>query len=214
MLQKKITNVLFDLDGTLFDSIPVILESFQASFLELNEQYPGDEIIKTFLGSDLENTFGAFLKPEKISLAIETYRKIYAVNQEKGIPLFTDVLEILKYLQQKKYNLGIVTTKLRKYSELLLEVAKIESFFEIVIGAEDVIKRKPDAEPLLKAVELMQTTLNETIYVGDALIDMQASANAEMVFIAVTTGTTSAEKFSNHGQKIILANLQELDQIL
>lgn len=214
MLKKK-TTILFDVDGTLFDSIPTILESFQGMFTKLEENYPGDKIIKTFLGSDLDNTLKDFIPQEKIRLAKDTYREIYFAKQDlEVVPLFDDAIEILEYLKKENYTLGIVTTKMRKYATPLFDTVKIRHFFDIIIGSEDVENRKPHPEPLLKAVKDLNITLEDSVYVGDALIDMEASNRANMDFIAVTTGTTSKKAFQKAEQKIIVSDLINLKKLL
>lgn len=208
MTKIKKTTILFDLDGTLFDSIPTILKSFRETFTELNETYPGDENIKAKIGSNLQNIMGDALPPAKLELGIETYRRIYLNKQDQGIvPIFPDAEEILEYLQSQNYTLGIVTTKMRKHTVELLEQKNIQSYFKVVIGAEDVERHKPLPDPLFKAVQVLDKKIEETIYIGDALIDLQATQNAKMDFIAVTTGSTSKEAFQKAGQKIILPEL-------
>ncbi len=212
MLKKK-TTILFDVDGTLFDSIPTILESFREMFKKLKEKYPGDEAIKSFLGSDLDNTLKGFIPKEKIPLAKQTYRKIYLTKQDAGIvPLFPDTVEVLEYLKENHYQLGIVTTKTRQSASVLFEDHNISHFFEIMIGAEDVTNRKPHPDPLLKAAKDLNVDVRNTVYIGDAIMDKQASNKAGMDFIAVTTGSVSKEAFQKAGQKIILPELINLKE--
>lgn len=211
MTNTKKKTILFDLDGTLFDSIPTILKSFQETFAELNEAYPGDQNISKKIGSNLQNILGDFLPADKLELGSECYRKIYLQKQDQGmVALFDDTREVLEYLKIQDYVLGIVTTKMRKYTEPLLQQTKIQDYFKLVIGSEDVAKHKPLPDPLLKAVDVLNTQIEETVYVGDALIDMQSARSAKMDFVAVKRGTTSKEAFQNVGQKIVLSNLLEL----
>lgn len=208
MLKK---NLIFDVDGTLFNSIPFIVESFRETFEELEEEFPGEERIKQGIGTNLPNILGPLLPAFKLEQGIETYRKFYLQKQDQGlIPLFEDVKETLLYLKNKNYQLGIVTTKFRKYTTPLLESVGINAYFKVILGAEDTEKHKPEPDPLLKAIELFQSSLENSIYIGDALIDMQAARAAKMDFIAVTTGTTSKESFLNKNQKLILKSLKEL----
>lgn len=202
---------LFDLDGTLFDSIPTILQSARETFQEISEKYPGDEKLKTLIGSNLQSIFGAFLAKEKVELASQTYRQIYIAKQDAGmIPIFPDTIEVLQYLKNKNFTLGVVTSKKREHSVTLFQQNKIDHFFTVIIGAEDVKQSKPYAEPLLKAVQALGAEIEKTVYIGDALIDREACQNAGMDFIALTTGTTNSDSFQKEGQKIILPNLNSL----
>lgn len=211
MTNRKKNTILFDLDGTLFDSVPAILKNFQDLFAELETQYPGDEIIKTFLGTDLDNTLRGFISEEKIDPAKSRYRQISFARQNAGLmPLFDDTLATLEHLKKEKYTLGIVTTKMRKLAVPLLEDFNVDQFFDLVIGAEDVKNCKPHPEPLLKAVTDLDREVTEAVYIGDALIDMQAANSAEIDFLAVTTGSTERQAFENNGQDVIVPNLNKI----
>jgi len=207
------STILFDVDGTLFDSIPTILESFQETFFELNETYPGNKKIKSKIGSNLYNILGDYVSPKKLENATEIYRNIYLTKQDSGIiSLFPDVIEVLEYLKQTNYILGIVTSKMRKHTVELLQQKNVQNYFQIVIGSEDVEKHKPHPDPLFKAVNDLKGNIDETIYIGDALIDFQAAKNAKMDFVAVTTGTTTKKDFQKNEQKVVLPDLLSLKE--
>lgn len=211
---NKKTTLLFDLDGTLFDSIPVILKCFQETFQALRIDYPGDTEIKKHIGFDLERIFRNFLSEEKVADAARAvYREFYLPKQDAGIiPLFPDTIEVLEYFKIRNFTLGIVTSKKREHSLKLFQQNQIDHFFDIIVGSEDVENCKPSAEPLLKALKHLNKTVPESIYIGDALVDLQAAQNAQMDFIALTTGTTTAEDFRKNGQNSFatLKNLCDL----
>jgi len=192
--------VLFDLDGTLVNSIPVILTSFQETFEEMKIPCPTEEEIKKGIGSHLKDIFRHFVPENRIQESIDIYRKYYLKKQYNGeVPLFSGVQESLKHLSQI-YALGIVTTKLASVSRDLLQDLEILNLFQTVVGAEDVTNCKPDPEPLFLACSRMNISPLETIYVGDSVHDGGAAQNANMTFFGVTTGTGKREDLEQYGK--------------
>ena len=211
MLYVNINTILFDLDGTLIDSIKPILKCLKKTFDDIQIDYPGDIAIKALIGTNLENILSPFMNGEQKNEAAKIYKQNYINVQEKGgIPLFGDTIDILQYLKNKNYTLGIVTGKLKKFTTPLLKQHHIEHFFDVVIGVDDTQKSKPNPDPLYKALSLVDKTNTEAVYIGDALSDLETARNADMNFIAITTGTTTKKAYEKQGQKTIVPNLLNL----
>lgn len=202
---KKI--LLFDFDGTLANSISVVTKSFQNTFLELAVPYPGDCAIRAQIGKHLQDIFLLFLPPETIDIAVKIYRKYYLVRQDREeIHPFPDVPLSIRSLYKKGFRMGIVTTKLRKYTEPLVEKFGLSDCFECIVGAEDVKKCKPHPEPLFLAAEKMGVSPKNTIYIGDSVHDAQAAKAANMQFIGVLTGVATSKELAKYGK--VFKNLQ------
>ena len=191
------THILFDLDGTLLNSIPTVLDSFRASFAELKKEYPGNEIIQKGIGSHLDEIFSPYFSPEEIPVAIEVYRKKY-LEREHLISLFPEVLPALSELSQS-FKLGVVTTKLRSFSEDILERLDILDFFEVIVGSEDVERCKPHPDPLLLAAKKFSISPEHAVYIGDSLHDARSAHSAKMPFFGVETGTATKTELQEYG---------------
>lgn len=193
--------ILFDFDGTLANSLPIVLSAFKSSFIDMNLEYPGDEIMKKEIGKHLQDIFGKFLPEEKIEEGIAIYRSHYIPMQRSGkIEMFDATVPALEILKEKKIRTGIVTTKLRSFTQELIEQVHIDHFFEFVVGAEDVKKCKPDPEPLFLAVEKAKVSVDDAVYVGDSLHDAEAAKAAGMEFFGVETGGATKKELEEFGE--------------
>ncbi|MFP4177207.1 MAG: HAD-IA family hydrolase [Acholeplasmataceae bacterium] len=182
-----IKTILFDLDGTLLQSVDVILGAFRDTFrtflpdLELKEEdYSG------FLGQTLFDTFGYYADETMVSAMIEHYRNVSDQAFEKELLAYPHAKETLSYLKQHGSTIGIVTSKMRHVAlDHLRRIGLIE-LIDGLIGYEDVRKHKPDAEPIEKALNLFKAKPEETIYVGDHENDIRSAKAAGILSCAVT----------------------------
>lgn len=200
--------ILFDLDGTLSDTIPLVLRSFQATFNFFQIPYPGDAVIHPQIGRQIEHIFEAFFPKIEVPKVVCVYREQYLIAQKQNPPsLFPGVLEGLQNFSQTALPLGIVTTKLRSFTLPLLQHFQIASFFSVVIGAEDVEYCKPHPEPLLLAASRLHVSPEACVYIGDSLSDAQSASAAHIPFFGVLTGVGEGEELLNYG--IVFQNLKE-----
>lgn len=205
--------LLFDFDGTLADSIEIVTISFKDTFQEMKEEYPGDTAIQAEIGKHLQDIFAKFVPDHRIEEAVQCYRKYYLFRQERGeVHSLPGVISVIRDLKEKGYRMGIVTTKLRKYTQPLVDQFGLLDCFEIIVGAEDVKKCKPNPEPLFTAVKKMNVSVDECVYIGDAVHDGEAAKAAGMEFIAVLTGAGKKEELEKFGE--IFENLGDLSTIL
>jgi phosphoglycolate phosphatase-like HAD superfamily hydrolase len=197
---KQIRNVLFDLDGTLTDSISTILESFHETFTQFNMRYPGDEVLAAGIGSDLSSLFSSSFPNDLLQTTINTYRDIYLKKQREGkIKLFPDVRNCLISLSQGNKRMAVVTTKRRTAAEELLQGLQIDHFFEGVVGSEDVQNCKPNPEPILLAMRKLNVSFADSVYVGDSVHDAQAAKAANVFFVGVLTGSGKEDQLKKYG---------------
>jgi len=180
--------ILFDLDGTLIDSTEAILESFHHSFDVYNYPHASDEDIKSLVGYPLDIMYANLGVDEKnVSDFVNTYKEHY----QKISTLKTVLLENAKdaVIDASQFaKLGIVTTKTAKYSKVLMEHFELMDYFDVLIGREDVQKPKPDAEPILKALEHFDCENKEIWIIGDTPMDLISAKNANINSIGVLSG--------------------------
>lgn len=193
-------SILFDLDGTLVNSIPTLLTCFRQVFAEFEAPYPGDERISALIGTGAEEILSAFFPNKKVDTAIANYRKFYLRLQQNGVIVFyPKVRDVLISLRSDEYTLGIITSKPRFLSEQLLGQLEAMEYFSVIVGGEDVTNKKPHPEPLYLALKNLGIPAEQSIYVGDSIHDAQSAKNAGMRFVGVLTGTASRETLSPYG---------------
>lgn len=151
-MPKFQTTLLFDLDGTLIDSTPAILEGFHYAFAHLGAAEPSDEAIKRLIGHPLEVMFERLGAARDVQDFVLAYKQRYAQIFLDQTVLLSGAHEAVREASEFA-NLGVVTTKTSKFSKILLQHFGIADFFGTIVGREDVQDPKPSAEPILKALE-------------------------------------------------------------
>lgn len=179
--------LLFDLDGTLINSRPLVFETFRRVFAQkLPEHQLTEEELVSFFGPTLEVTFGKYFPPEEIESVIALYQKINLELHEDLLEEIPGALQMAATLHDRGYTLGIVSNKRHHPVEVGLTQSGLAPYFSLVYGKEDLPKGKPSPSGLIKAARNMGYTLDEVIYVGDNPSDIQAARNTAMYSIGYT----------------------------
>ena len=172
--------IIFDLDGTIVDTPKLIMASFKHAInVNTNETLTENEITYV-LGQTLDKAFERFARDEKhLDEMINSFRD-YSINHGKELNAYTNAKDVIQYLRDKNYLLGIVTSKSRAVVEQNLRDLNLNNLFDCVVTYEDTVLHKPNKEPLLKALSILNVKPNEAIYIGDHENDIKAGKNAEM----------------------------------
>lgn len=200
--------ILFDLDGTLIDSTVAILSSFDYAFKMKAKVMPSHESIKALIGFTLEDIFLSLGIEESelssyISFYKESYQKIY-LNESTLLAGVNEALELAFDFA----DLAVVTTKTSQFSRILLEHLGVVRYFKAIVGREDVLYPKPSAEPLLKALNILNKNKNNTFMVGDTHLDLEAALAAEIFPIALTCGYESEQSLKNRTSYVFASALE------
>jgi pyrophosphatase PpaX len=179
--------VLFDLDGTLVDSAAVILGSFHhATETVLRRRFPDEEILARVGGTNLAHQM-ALLDPDHVDELVEVYRE-HNDPQYSELACFDGVIDVLAGLKSEGRRLGIVSAKRRPTIERVLLNAGMGEYFDAVVGSDDTERHKPEPEPILKALELLEAVPADAAYVGDSPFDVAAARAAGVYAVAVGWG--------------------------
>ena len=180
--------VLFDLDGTLIDSGPIILASMQhATRTVLGREIAYEELAATVGGQGLVSQMRA-LDPDRVDELVEVYKE-HNDPLHETLEAFDDFLDVLPRLRADGRRLGIVTAKRHRTVGLALaRFPALAAAFDVVVGFEDTERHKPDAEPVLLAMERLGGSRDETVYIGDSPFDIGAAKAAGVFSVAVGWG--------------------------
>ena len=110
--------------------------------------------------------------------------------------------------------LGIVSTKYRYRIESILRRENAFNWFDVIVGGEDVTKYKPDPEGLCQAIRSINCVIDRTLFVGDSMVDAETANRAEVPFVAVLSGVTKRNEFTNYKTIRIIDSLSELPKWL
>jgi pyrophosphatase PpaX len=180
--------VLFDLDGTLIDSGPIILASMQhAVRTVLGREIPPDELGVTVGGQGIVAQMRAIDEQHADEL-LDVYKK-HNDGLHETLEAFDELVAVLPALKAEGRKLGIVTAKRRMTVALALDrFPALASEFDVVVAHEDTERHKPDPDPVLLAVEKLGGTPSEAVYVGDSPFDIGAAKAAGVYAVAVGWG--------------------------
>lgn len=179
--------ILFDLDGTLIESTDAIIESFEAAYETFGELTPHSDDIKSFIGYPLDIMFTKLGIKGHVMDYVGAYKEHYRVISKSKTSLLPLAINAVEEASRFA-TLGIVTTKTSRYSRELLEHMNVMHHFKVLIGREDVKNPKPHAEPILKAMEFLNSDEDLTWMVGDTILDLEAAQNAGIKSIGVLCG--------------------------
>lgn len=165
--------ILFDLDGTLLNTNELIYNSFCHTFrYVLNMELSKDKITSLY-GKPLEYSFSQYTKDKEVlNKMIVEYRSYNAIHHDEMCKPFDGVVELLETLKEKCIKIGIVTSKRGEVAKRGMELGGIIDFMDVIVSPELTEKHKPEAEPALKACEILNIKPEEAIMVGDATYDL------------------------------------------
>ncbi|MBD7908932.1 pyrophosphatase PpaX [Sporosarcina gallistercoris] len=212
-MDKPITTILFDLDGTLLDTNELIMQSFERL---LGNHYPGQytrKEILPFLGPTLAETFNK-MDPSKTEVMIQEYREWNMANHDRLVAEFDGVTEVLTQLANNGIRMAIVSTKRNDMVRKGLDLIGITQLFEVIIGLDDVQRPKPDPEPLLLAIDRLDASKEEVLMVGDNFHDIEGGKNAGVRTAAVAWSAKGPEFLSTFNPDYMLTHISDLYEIV
>ncbi|MFI8553463.1 MULTISPECIES: HAD family hydrolase [unclassified Psychrobacter] len=188
------TLIIFDWDGTLMDSIGLIVESMHVAG-EAHGFETTDKAVKDIIGLSLMNGIKLLYPQANDTQLLEiqrTYAEYYIANSH-STPLFEPIEGMLQVLQQQSKTLAVATGKKRKGLDRVLDASDSHDYFAITRCADES-GSKPDPQMLTDILDYTQQQVSDAVFIGDSIYDIQMATALGMTSIAVNYGTaTSAE---------------------
>ena len=189
---KGFDPVIFDLDGTVVDTVELIVESFRyATRTVMGEELP-DELITAGVGQPLMTQMER-LSPRHARELYDVYREYNHRRHDELIRGYEGMEEMLAALKAAGRRLGIVTSKSRDTTGMAFRAVGLEEHFDAIVTASDTVEHKPSAAPILLCLERLGAAADEAIYVGDSPVDIHAGAAAGVATAAVAWGVFGRE---------------------
>ena len=225
IFQKRPLNsmkaIIFDMDGTLIDSMDVyfqimrdIVEGLGTEMLISREFLferlsHGDKMSDILFPVHLEkrDTIVERFRAQ----AVEAFREVFSKG---GVDLIDGVNPLLENLKRKGFLLAIVTSSMADVITPFLQDRNLHPYLSCVLGRDEVSRLKPYPDPLLKCVQLLDVAPCEAVYVGDSVIDIRAGKAAGTRTVGVLTGTTDFTRLKAEAPDAILDSVKDLPTIL
>ena len=210
--------VIFDLDGTLVNSIEDLADAMNTVLK--NHNYPTHtyETYKTFVGSGIRTlVINALPETQRSELQITTcfnammaYYSKHCTNKTKP---YDGIIELLNNLKSRSLKISVFSNKADALTKKIVS-ALFPDYFEPVLGLKDEAKKKPNPVVALEICKTLNVRPEETIYIGDTGIDIQTAKNANMFPVGVTWGFRAQKELIDNDAKYILNHPLDLVCIL
>lgn len=210
--------LLFDLDGTLVDSVPSLAQAVDAMLHALGYPPAGEQQVRLWVGNGAERlirralacgdeTAALALNKDVVACAGEHFNHHYMQAVQQAAKVYDGVEYMLANLPVPA---ALVTNKPRQFTEPLLESLAWQSHFPVLICGDDLATKKPSAEPLLFACQALAVDATQALMVGDSRTDIAAARAAGMACAAVTYGYNHGEPVAQSEPDWLLDNVLEL----
>ncbi len=207
--------LLFDLDGTLIDSRQDLSTavSYALKKLDSSKTPPNSDEIIAQVGKPLAEicqNLGYNFSPKQITLFEQTYRSYYERHFRDHTKLFPDVMATLKQLRKNRIRMAVITTKHQIQADMVIEAFGLKPYFHYVRGWLEGRQHKPNPEPVLATLEVLDCQPNEALLVGDTEQDILCGQSAKVDTCAVTYGFRSAQYLKSFNPTYIISSFSQL----
>ena len=214
--------LIFDLDGTLINSIPDLSMAVNQMLKSLNADPIPLEKIKIFIGNgaktlvtrSLNYTHENKVSKELFDKAFPMFMNAYKENPCQETFLYPGVTETLEYLYDKSYKMMICTNKPIEFVEPISNKLEIEKYFHNWIGENSLPEKKPSGQPLLHLAKEANIPIEQCLMIGDSKNDIISATNAKMESVGLSYGYNYEEDISHYNPTVVLEEFKNLKKML
>lgn len=204
--------ILFDLDGTLVNSMPLIRKSYQMVFSEMD--IPWDDVYMANMSTlPLKETAKIYAE-QRLNEFLASFRKHYLREHNNLMKIFPGTREMLELLKKHGCRLGIVTSKTRTGTITCLDFVGLTNLMDVIITTDDAANHKPHPEPLIKAMEVLSVSADDTLFIGDSTLDIIAAKAAGIRAAFVPWGAGNPEVIQGYKPDYVLEDWSQLTDLV
>ena len=211
---------IFDLDGTLTDTLESLTYSVNLTLQELGLLQITHEQCKAFVGSGARRLIEQSLqaagdeKAEHIEEAMEAYGRIFKKHCTYHVAPYDGIVKMLQELKNQGIKLAVLSNKPHLQTQDVVTTFFDEGVFACVLGQQEHIPRKPDPAAVWMILEELGVSKKECLYIGDSDVDMKTGAAAGVDTVGVTWGFRTQEVLIRNGATYIVSNAEEIISIV
>lgn len=214
---KKYSTVIFDLDGTLLNTLEDLADA--VNYVMAENGYPTRtlEEIRHFVGNGIrrlmELAVPEQMSAEEFERVFEEFKKYYTEHCQIKTCAYDGVMSLLKCLHEKGYGMAIVSNK-NHAAVCELNDIYFKDYINVAIGQKDGIRKKPAPDTVLQALRELRSEKETAIYVGDSAVDYATAQNTGMDCVLVTWGFRTPEELSEFQPVALIDKAEQLMQVL
>lgn len=213
MTKMKYKAIIFDLDGTLTDTLEDLFISVNHALKSCGLPERSLDEVRKFVGNGvrklIERSVPQDLDSKTLEACFEAFRTHYMIHCQDHTCLYPGVAYLLTALHAKGYKMAVVSNKLQSGVDELAE-----SFFngviDVAIGEQPGIPRKPAPDMVLAALKQLEVEPSEAVYIGDSDVDLQTAANSGLPCISVLWGFRSRDFLVAHGASVFVEQPEDV----
>ncbi|MBF0406350.1 MAG: HAD family hydrolase [Candidatus Riflebacteria bacterium] len=216
---SKIKSIIFDLDGTLLDTLDDLTDSLNSVLEQFNLSTHTREACRMMIGSGMDTLIRRAIPENQFSQnlhskVLEAMEKEYSQRWHIKTCIFSQIPETLDFLEQNNIMFSILSNKPHNFTELNVRKFFHKWNFRQVLGARKDFPKKPDPTQALLIAENTGTTPAETFFVGDSDVDMHTASNAKMISVGALWGFRSESELKAAGAKFLIKSPIELISLI
>lgn len=204
--------IVFDVDGTILDTYPLIRASYLEVFRRLKPDFIcSEELLKSFFGPPLPDTFRNIVPDEEIDKYVEEYHRVSREKMKEYLRVFPNTFSTLQTLKTLGYKLAIDSNKLEEAIIESFNVVGLDGYFDLIIGYDTVKNPKPHQE----GIRTIESTFHDSaLLVGDSVFDIKTAKNAKVKSIGVTWALTTKADLQKAGADYVIDDFRDLIKIV
>jgi len=211
---QHIKTLIFDLDGTLLDTLGDITGSVNYTLKALKLEPIEASLVRKYLGNGATKLWEKILidQPKLLNDALTIYLP-YLENHSKILTKpYPGIIDLLKQVKGK-YKLAVISNKHQKALESVIDYY-FKGIFDVVIGEGPNFPKKPDPQSLMHVLELFGHESDKALFIGDSEVDIQTAINAQVKVIGVLWGFRDLENITKENPNYIVGNISEILKII
>ena len=206
--------IIFDLDGTLVDAYSAIYKSVNFALSELGFPSQKFSYIKRAVGKGDRHLMVDFVGEKLADQALKIYRRHHTKALESGVRFLPGAKSLLNWGKSQGFLLAVASNRPTKFVKIILRTLKADDYFDKVLCADKAPKPKPYPDILFKICDDLKVKKDQTIFVGDMVIDVDCGNRAKIKTVAVATGSNSKKELKQSRPYKIINQIIQLKQLL
>ena len=220
--ESRFKLVIFDLDGTLVDTVPDLAFSLNQVFTEINFPVQKLSSVTKHMGNGMRRFLQGIMTEisvnpvgdDLIDHAYQLFLNYYTDDHVSNSRLYPEVINTIKNLQKKDIKIACVTNKLGAYSDNILKHFELDEYISLLLSGDSLDKKKPDPLPLIHACDCLNVERNKTLMVVDSEVDVHAAKNADIPSVYMEYGYGNNRAVANLKPDYSLDEFQHLLKIV
>jgi pyrophosphatase PpaX len=207
--------ILFDLDGTLIDSIELILGSARHAFTGFAGKAPTDEEWRAGIGRRLQTVLREYAPDDaEAERLFQRYRAYQLEHHDRLIRAYDGIVELVELLASTGHPMALVTSKSDWMAEKALVHVGLDRLIPTIVGCDTCVNHKPHPEPVERALALLGVAAADALFVGDSPHDVESGRAAGVTTVGVAWGAFSAAELTASGADVVIDRVEKLRSVV